>query len=364
MLGTRIEPILHKLRWEKSITVLVVLPFELQSPDQQQHQVPAAAHQQQGGVEAACHQQESNATNVQQQQGHREQQCQQQQLGRGSKSSEHLQQGAGLQDQGMPCDHSVRGMELYPEVVDMMEVWRQEQENDMELHPDMLQGADIARRVLDGEVKPLDLHPEIRQAMERAQQVDEEGAELHPVLQGMDTARRVLGAGEGKHWWRDASGAWQPARQAAAGSRPAAAAAPAPQPAPTAGQPSAAATHQPPAAAAADEPPAVTPPSAALKRRRPRSSARGVSSSSKKVRKISTSCVTCVICKELLVATHTLGCGHMFCGPCLAQWLEVQQQPSCPTCRATVTGRCHGGVTTRWCPCIEATQLYVPACMV
>jgi hypothetical protein len=85
-------------------------------------------------------------------------------------------------------------------------------------------------------------------------------------------------------------------------------------------------------------PPAVTPPSTASKRRKPRSST--VSSSSKKVRKISTSCVTCVICKELLVATHTLGCGHMFCGPCLAQWLEVQQQPSCPTCRAAVTGRC------------------------
>jgi len=54
------------------------------------------------------------------------------------------------------------------------------------------------------------------------------------------------------------------------------------------------------------------------------------------VRNVSASNLDCTICRELLVATHTLACGHMFCGPCLAQWLEVQAHPSCPSCRTAV----------------------------
>ncbi|KAL6765573.1 hypothetical protein V8C86DRAFT_2454588 [Haematococcus lacustris] len=46
--------------------------------------------------------------------------------------------------------------------------------------------------------------------------------------------------------------------------------------------------------------------------------------------------LTCPICCEWLLACHTLSCGHMFCGLCLATWL-VQKQ-SCPSCRKPIAG--------------------------
>lgn len=40
----------------------------------------------------------------------------------------------------------------------------------------------------------------------------------------------------------------------------------------------------------------------------------------------------CVICREMLVAAHTLvPCGHVFCGECLMGWLE--KHINCPNCR-------------------------------
>jgi hypothetical protein len=78
--------------------------------------------------------------------------------------------------------------------------------------------------------------------------------------------------------------------------------------------------------------PQVTPPSALRSRR-----ARPPSSSSKDERRVRAANFECTICRELLVASHGLDCGHVFCGPCLAQWLEVQRAaPSCPTCRTAV----------------------------
>ena len=47
--------------------------------------------------------------------------------------------------------------------------------------------------------------------------------------------------------------------------------------------------------------------------------------------------LTCPICQEWLLACHTLSCGHMFCGLCLATWLS--QKPSCPSCRKAVAGK-------------------------
>ena len=48
--------------------------------------------------------------------------------------------------------------------------------------------------------------------------------------------------------------------------------------------------------------------------------------------------LTCPICQEWLLACHTLSCGHMFCGPCLATWL--MQKQTCPSCRKPVAGGC------------------------
>ena len=40
----------------------------------------------------------------------------------------------------------------------------------------------------------------------------------------------------------------------------------------------------------------------------------------------------CQICREFMVATHSLvPCGHMFCGECVGDWL--QKKASCPSCR-------------------------------
>ncbi len=45
---------------------------------------------------------------------------------------------------------------------------------------------------------------------------------------------------------------------------------------------------------------------------------------------------SCAVCRGLLVAPHSLACAHMFCGPCLAKWLDNKRQ--CPTCRCAVEG--------------------------
>jgi hypothetical protein len=42
------------------------------------------------------------------------------------------------------------------------------------------------------------------------------------------------------------------------------------------------------------------------------------------------------VCRDLLLATHILACGHAYCGLCLAQWLA--KKPECPTCRHQVQG--------------------------
>lgn len=46
--------------------------------------------------------------------------------------------------------------------------------------------------------------------------------------------------------------------------------------------------------------------------------------------------LSCPICHDWLVACHTLTCGHMFCGLCLATWLNQNQ--TCPSCRKSVAG--------------------------
>ena len=38
------------------------------------------------------------------------------------------------------------------------------------------------------------------------------------------------------------------------------------------------------------------------------------------------------VCKDVIVACHALvPCGHVFCGPCISDWL--QRQFNCPVCR-------------------------------
>ncbi|MEW5298682.1 MAG: hypothetical protein WDW36_001774 [Sanguina aurantia] len=46
--------------------------------------------------------------------------------------------------------------------------------------------------------------------------------------------------------------------------------------------------------------------------------------------------MTCPVCHDWLLASHTLSCGHMFCGMCLATWLTHKH--SCPSCRNILTG--------------------------
>jgi hypothetical protein len=63
-------------------------------------------------------------------------------------------------------------------------------------------------------------------------------------------------------------------------------------------------------------------------------------SSGADMRQVSCSNLECAICKDLLAAAHLLACGHWYCGVCLAQWLELRQEPSCPSCRAAVKSEC------------------------
>jgi hypothetical protein len=63
-------------------------------------------------------------------------------------------------------------------------------------------------------------------------------------------------------------------------------------------------------------------------------------SSDPDMRQVSCSNLECAICKDLLAAAHLLACGHWYCGVCLAQWLELRQEPSCPSCRAAVKSEC------------------------
>jgi len=70
--------------------------------------------------------------------------------------------------------------------------------------------------------------------------------------------------------------------------------------------------------------------------------------------------LACPICHEWLLASHTLSCGHMFCGLCLASWLPHKQ--SCPTCRKAIAGEagCAGACCfTR--PSLACGDEFVPA---
>lgn len=70
----------------------------------------------------------------------------------------------------------------------------------------------------------------------------------------------------------------------------------------------------------------------------------------KDLRQISSSNLDCAVCKDLLAAAHVLGCGHMFCGTCLAAWLELKHDPTCPGCRAPVTSESRACVALGlWC---------------
>jgi hypothetical protein len=43
----------------------------------------------------------------------------------------------------------------------------------------------------------------------------------------------------------------------------------------------------------------------------------------------------CSICQDLMASTHSLRCGHTFCGLCILRWLK-QGKRTCPECRATI----------------------------
>lgn len=65
---------------------------------------------------------------------------------------------------------------------------------------------------------------------------------------------------------------------------------------------------------------------------------------SSRVIEVMSSHLSCPVCCDWLVASHTLSCGHMFCGLCLATWLS--QNHSCPSCRKTTTSECSGVTRT------------------
>ncbi|KAJ3331069.1 hypothetical protein HDU76_004148 [Blyttiomyces sp. JEL0837] len=45
---------------------------------------------------------------------------------------------------------------------------------------------------------------------------------------------------------------------------------------------------------------------------------------------------TCSICCELMVAPHTVSCGHNYCGMCIEDWFKTGKR-TCPECRAPVS---------------------------
>ncbi|XP_011688603.1 PREDICTED: RING finger protein 5-like [Wasmannia auropunctata] len=44
--------------------------------------------------------------------------------------------------------------------------------------------------------------------------------------------------------------------------------------------------------------------------------------------------ILCIICDDEVKDAVSTQCGHLFCWPCLYQWLEIKQ--ICPTCRSAV----------------------------
>ena len=49
---------------------------------------------------------------------------------------------------------------------------------------------------------------------------------------------------------------------------------------------------------------------------------------------------TCAVCFEKVnkgEKQQLLNCGHKFCVQCITQWLQANQQPSCPTCRTPIS---------------------------
>ena len=49
------------------------------------------------------------------------------------------------------------------------------------------------------------------------------------------------------------------------------------------------------------------------------------------VKDVLSSQFTCAICQDWILGCHTMSCSHMFCGACIAKWLNRKQ--ACPTCR-------------------------------
>ena len=47
----------------------------------------------------------------------------------------------------------------------------------------------------------------------------------------------------------------------------------------------------------------------------------------------------CPICQEVFNYPIALQCGHVFCQPCIAQWLRPNNQKTCPECRQVVDMR-------------------------
>ncbi len=49
---------------------------------------------------------------------------------------------------------------------------------------------------------------------------------------------------------------------------------------------------------------------------------------------------SCVICTEMLAASHNLACGHAFCFVCISRWIDGRraagEAATCPTCRKPV----------------------------
>ncbi|KAI9209045.1 uncharacterized protein BJ171DRAFT_577402 [Polychytrium aggregatum] len=50
----------------------------------------------------------------------------------------------------------------------------------------------------------------------------------------------------------------------------------------------------------------------------------------------SLSWLVCAICLEIMVAPHTIECGHSFCFGCIRSWLQRGERKRCPTCRGHI----------------------------
>ena len=45
----------------------------------------------------------------------------------------------------------------------------------------------------------------------------------------------------------------------------------------------------------------------------------------------------CIICLDTVKEPVVTLCGHLYCWPCIYQWMEQSQESQCPACKSVIT---------------------------